>query len=76
MRVVYHPDFPSEIKKFAAQYRQISERLGLRFHKEVDDAIKRITTSPSAAGHFLNTGSEVVSEVRRCNLPSFPFFVL
>jgi hypothetical protein len=76
MRVVFHPDFPKEIKKFTAEYRQISERLGLRFRKEVDEAITRITTSPSAAGHFLNTGSEVVREVRRRNLPSFPFFVL
>jgi hypothetical protein len=76
MRVVYHPDFPREIKGFEAQYREVSERLGLRFHAEVDEAIERIKTQPASAGHFLNTGSQIVTEVRRRNLISFPFFVL
>jgi hypothetical protein len=37
------------------------------------DAIK---SSPTGAGHFLHVGSRVVSELRRRNLKSFPFFVL
>jgi len=76
MRVVYHPDFPKEIKGFEAQYSQIAEKLGLRFRAEVEDAIAKIKTAPSSAGHFLNTGSTIVKEVRRRNLTSFPFFVL
>jgi len=64
MRVVYHPDFPRDIKQFEKQYRDISERLALRFRIEVDDAIEHIKTSPGSAGHFLNTGSKIVKEVR------------
>jgi len=76
MTVLYHPEFPQDIKKFEAQYREISARLGQRFRGEVDKAIERIKESPSSAGHFLNTGSQIVKEVRRRNLKSFPFFVL
>ncbi len=76
MRVSYHPDFPREIKRFQAQYKEISERLAQRFRVEVENAIERIKASPSSAGHFLNTGSKIVKEVRRCNLHSFPFFIL
>jgi hypothetical protein len=76
MRVSYHPEFPQEIKKYEAQYREISPRLGSRFRAEVEKAIDRIKGSPGSAGHFLNTGSQIVKEVRRCNLSSFPFFIL
>jgi hypothetical protein len=76
MRVVYHPEFPKDIKRFEAQYREISDRLALRFRGEMDDAIELIRTSPTSAGHFLNTGSKIVKEVRRRNLSAFPFFVL
>lgn len=76
MTVYYHPEFPQEIRKYEAQYRKISPRLGLRFRMEVDKAIEQIKTSPGSAGHFLNTGSQIVKEVRRRNLSSFPFFVL
>ena len=76
MKVVYHPDFPKDIKRFEAQYREVSEALGLRFRSAVDDAIARVKASPGSAGHFVNTGSQVVKEVRRRNLSSFPFFVL
>ena len=31
---------------------------------------------PTAAGHFVNTGSAIVKEVRRRNLVSFPQFVI
>ncbi len=76
MRVVYHPEFPQEIKRFEAQYREISDRLALRFRAEVDDVIERVKNSPTSAGHFLNTGSKIVEDVRRRNLTAFPFFVL
>jgi len=76
MRVSYHPDFPRDIKRFEAQYREVAERLALRFRAEVDSAIERIKESPHSAGHFLNTGSQIVKEVRRRNVSSFPFFIL
>lgn len=76
MRVVFHPDFPKEIKALEFQYREVSERLALRFRADLDEAIAQIKKQPSSAGHFLNTGSRVVKEVRRRNLVSFPFFVL
>jgi hypothetical protein len=76
MRVVFHPEFPKEIKAFELQYREVSERLGLRFRREVDEAIAKIKDQPGAAGHFVNTGSKIVKELRRRNLVSFPFFVL
>ena len=76
MRVTYHPDFPCDINRFEDQYREASERLAARFRGEVDDAMERIKASPSSAGHFLNTGSQVVKEIRRRNLDSFPLFVL
>ena len=76
MKVIYHPEFPKDIKRFEAQYREVSEPLASRFRGAVDDAVGRIKASPSSAGHFVNTGSQVVKEVRRCNLSSFPFFIL
>jgi hypothetical protein len=76
MRVSYHPEFPQDIKRYQAQYLEISPQLGLRFRAEIDKAIELIKASPGSAGHFLNTGSQMVKEVRRRNLPSFPFFVL
>ena len=41
-----------------------------------DEALTQIMAAPTAAGHFLNTGSTIVQEVRRRNLVSFPHFVL
>jgi hypothetical protein len=76
MRVVYHPDFPQDIKRFERQYRDVSNRLALRFHQEVENGIDAVKASPVSAGHFVNTGSAIVKEVRRRNLKSFPFFVL
>lgn len=76
MRVSYHPDFPRDIKRFEGQYREISDQLASRFRAEVDNAIERIKASPASAGHFLRTGSKIVTEVRRRNLSSFPCFVL
>jgi hypothetical protein len=76
MRVSYHPDFPKDIRRFEAQYLEVSERLAARFRAEVAGAIDHIKNSPASAGHFLKTNSRIVKEVRRRNLPSFPFFVL
>jgi hypothetical protein len=76
MRAVFHPEFPKEIKAFESQYGEVSERLRLRFRAEVNQAIIQIKEQPSSAGHFLNTGSKIVKEVRRRNLVSFPFFIL
>ena len=76
MRVSYHPDFPRDIKKFEAQYREISRPLAVRFRVEVDKAIEKIKDSPMSAGHFVDTGSQVIREVRRRNLSTFPFFIL
>ncbi len=76
MKVLYHPEFPKDIKRFEAQYREVSEALAVRFRRAIDDAIQRIKVSPGSAGHFVNTGSRVVKDVRRRNLASFPFFIL
>ena len=76
MRVVYHPDFPQDIRRFERQYLDISERLALRFRAAVEKAINAIKASPGSAGHFVSTGSAIVKEVRRRNLRSFPIFIL
>jgi hypothetical protein len=76
MRVIFHPDFAKDIRRFEAEYSQISEGLALRFRSEVDQALDAIKSSPMSAGHFLNVRSSVVQELRRRNLKSFPSFVL
>jgi hypothetical protein len=76
MKVRFHPKFAQDVLLFGGQYGAISPRLKTRFRKAVDDAVARIKAEPTAAGHFLTTGSEVVKEVRRRNLVSFPYFVL
>ena len=63
MIVSYHLDFPKDIRRFEAQYRDVSERLALRFRAEVDTAIERIKSLPASAGHVLNTASQIVKEV-------------
>lgn len=76
MKVSYHPEFAQDVLRFAGQYGAISSRLESRFRIEVDEALGRIKAGPTAAGHFLNTGSSIVADVRRRNLVSFPYFVL
>jgi hypothetical protein len=76
MRVLFHPDFPKDVRRFQAQYATISAGLGARFRRELDEAVDSIKSSPTSAGHFLNLGSKVVRELRRRNLRAFPFFVL
>lgn len=76
MTVIFHPEFPKDIRKFQADYAQISDGLALRFRNEINSAVEAIKVSPSSSGHFLNLGSVIVPELRRRNLTSFPFFVL
>ncbi|MFZ5494730.1 MAG: hypothetical protein ACOZE5_05260 [Verrucomicrobiota bacterium] len=76
MTVLYHPEFAGDIRRFAAQYAVVSPRLESRFRREVDEALLAIKSNPTAAGHFVNTGSAILREVRRSNLDAFPFFVL
>ena len=76
MRILYHPDFPKDIRKFEADYKAISDGLAERFRKEIADALNAIKAAPQGAGHFLQTGSGVVPESRMRNLRAFPFFIL
>jgi hypothetical protein len=76
MRVLFHPEFPGDIRRFANGYAQISPGLAQRFQSEIDEAIGAIKTAPGSAGHYLNFGSKVVPELRRRNLRAFPFFIL
>lgn len=76
MRVLFHPEFPKGIRKFERDYKVISEGLAVRFRHEIDEALNAIKLSPQGAGHFLQTGSKVVTAFRRRNLQAFPFFIL
>ena len=75
MRVIFHPEFPKDIRKFEADYSKISQGLASRFRSEIDSAVSAIKLSPESSGHFLNLGSTVVPELRRRNLTAFPFFI-
>lgn len=76
MKVLFHPDFPTDQRKFQGDYADISPGLARRFQREIDDAIDAIKTAPTAAGHFITSGSGIVPEFRRHNLRAFPFFIL
>jgi len=76
MKVLYHPDFTNDIRRFALEYGQAYNALGARFQRETREAIARIKAGPYHAGHMLRTKTGVVKNFRRCNLQSFPFFVL
>lgn len=76
MKALFHPDFPRDQRRFEADYAEISLGLAAWFRTEIDAAIAAIKAAPSAAGHFVNTGSEIEPEFRRRNLNAFPFFVL
>ena len=76
MTVIFHPEFPNDIRKFKAGYGQISVGLADRFRDEIYLAVDAIKASPTSAGHFLNLGSSIVTEFRRRNLKAFPFFIL
>jgi hypothetical protein len=76
MNVQYHPEFAQDVRRFSGQYGEISSKLEARFRVEVEEALERIKDKPTSVGHFLNTGSTIVTDVRRRNLVSFPYFVL
>jgi len=76
MKVIFHPDFPRDQRKFRQGYEEISAGLAERFQSEIEQAIAAIKAAPTGAGHFVNTGSTIVPEFRRRNLQAFPFFVL
>jgi hypothetical protein len=76
MKVVFHPEFPQDVRRFAETYREISPNLAARFLVEVDAAIAAVKNSPVGAGHCLNLSSKIVPELRRRNLRVFPFFIL
>ena len=68
MTVLYHPEFPRDIRRFAVKYADISPRLETRFRHEVDLAIAEVMANPTGAGHFINTGVPhvVYLYARRC----------
>jgi len=76
MTVIFHPEFPNDIRKFESGYAEISSGLALRFRTEIDAAVAAVKSSPQSAGHFLNLGSAIVTEFRRRNLRAFPHFIL
>jgi hypothetical protein len=76
MTVIFHPEFPSDIRNFESGYAQISAGLAARFRDEVDSAVAAVKSAPKSAGHFLNLGSSIVPEFRRRNLKAFPHFIL
>ena len=61
MRVLFHPEFPKDVRRFEADYKNVSPGLAVRFRKEIDDSVEAIKSAPGSAGHFLNLGSAVVS---------------
>jgi hypothetical protein len=50
MRVLYHPGFPKDVRRFEADYSKISPGLATRFRKAVDDALDAIKDAPQTAG--------------------------
>ena len=58
MNLWFHPEFAQDVVRFAGQYGAVSSRLERRFRMEVEDALEQIKAEPTAAGHFLNTGSQ------------------
>ena len=76
MTVLFHPEFPQDIRRHQSQYAKISPGLGARFRGEIDDAVAAISSLPQRAGHRLSANSPVAVEFRRRNLRAFPFFIL
>lgn len=53
MKILFHPEFASDQRKFEADYAEISPGLAARFRAEVDTAITAVKVAPTAAGHFV-----------------------
>jgi len=56
MRVLYHPEFANEIRKFEARYAEVSSQPGERFCEEVDHSVEVIKSSPTSAGSLSESG--------------------
>jgi hypothetical protein len=39
MTVLFHPEFPNDVRKFTARYAEISTGLASRLRKEIDEAV-------------------------------------
>lgn len=76
MTALVHPAFFDDLRRFTEEYRAVYENLGHRFNQEVRQALLRVKAGPEYAGHLLKTRPITLKDVRRCNLRSFPFFVL
>jgi hypothetical protein len=76
MKVVYHPEFSKDIRRFADEYGKAYPALGERFKHEAFDAVAAIKAGPNHAGHLARITSSILKHARRRNLPSFPFFLL
>ena len=76
MIVLFHPDFPKDIRRFTAYYLEVSEGLAARFRQAIDQAIEAVKCSPRSAGHLLPLEFQRPFELRRRNLRAFPFFLL
>ena len=60
MTVRFHPEFPTDVRSFAARDAEVSSGLRDRFRREIDESSAAIKTAPGGAGHFLNLGSSIV----------------
>lgn len=76
MRVIFHPEFPNDVRKFEREYAEISIGLRQRFREEVYSAIDAIKASPERAGHFMSGEPALARKLRRRNLKAFPFLIL
>lgn len=76
MQIRYHPEFWDDLQRGETDYALLSIGLRKRFRDEVLAAVSAITASPESAGHYLNTGRQIIREFRRRNLRAFPYFVL
>jgi hypothetical protein len=63
MRVLFHPEFPNDVRRFEAEYSRISSGLATRFRNELADAVEGIKSSSASAGHFLNISSKILPEL-------------
>jgi hypothetical protein len=60
MKILFHPEFPSDQRKFTAGYAEISVGLAERFQREIYEAIDAVKAAPSGAGHFVNVSSTII----------------
>ena len=60
MTVRLHPEFPADVRSFAAGDAQVSSGLRGRFRCENDARSAAIKSAPGGGGHFLNLGSSII----------------